>query len=77
MSIVSGIVVYMIIWWVVIFAVLPWGVNPETSPQPGHDPGAPSRTWLLQKFLITTVISGIIWGIVYKLIIAGALSFHN
>ena len=40
MTVVSGIVLYVIVWWVVVFAVLPWGVR---TAAPG-DPGAPIGT---------------------------------
>ena len=39
------IAIYFLIWWVTLFAVLPWGVrNQEESGEvaPGTDPGAPA-----------------------------------
>lgn len=73
MTIMSGLIVYLVIWWVVIFAVLPWAVKRETNPQPGHDIGAPQKTYLWQKFLITTIISTIIWFIVNYIINSGLI----
>jgi predicted secreted protein len=63
----------MVTWWVVLFAVLPFGVvsqhekaEPRTD---GTDPGAPVRPLMVRKALITTVIAGIIWlGIAYVVI---------
>ncbi|MDF1720935.1 MAG: DUF1467 family protein [Minwuia sp.] len=61
MSIAGGIVIYIIVWWVVLFTVLPIGVrNPyETGEDmvPGQADGAPSRPRLLFKFLLTTAIT--------------------
>ena len=37
----TGILVYVMIWWVVIFAVLPWGVRVPDEPEPGHAASAP------------------------------------
>ena len=39
----TAIAIYFLIWWIVLFAVLPWGVRAqgEDSP-PGTDPGAPA-----------------------------------
>ena len=44
MNWITGVVVYFLIWWLVLFAVLPWGVQREENPQPGHDPGAPVQS---------------------------------
>ena len=42
MAVATAIAIYFLIWWIVLFAVLPWGVRAqgEESP-PGTDPGAP------------------------------------
>ncbi len=46
-----GIATYVVIWWLVIFTVLPFGVKPAEEGDPGHDAGAPrhprlgSRRW--------------------------------
>ena len=49
MNLADGLVVYFLIWWVMLFAVLPWGVRREENPEPGHDPGAPMKTHLWTK----------------------------
>ena len=48
MAIATGIAIYFLIWWVVLFAVLPWGVRPQgEEARTGTDPGAPQvpRVW--------------------------------
>ena len=62
---VSGIVVYVMIWWLVIFMVLPFGVKPPEEPEPGHAPSAPDRPMLWRKAAVTTAISAVIWVVVY------------
>jgi len=45
MAISTVIAIYFIIWWVVLFAVLPWGVHSQEESgdvAPGTDPGAPA-----------------------------------
>ena len=74
MGIASGIVVYMMIWWVVIFAVLPWGVQREAQHVQGHDTGAPKKTYLVHKFIFTSIISGFIWFIVNHFIEANIIN---
>ncbi len=73
----TAIVVYLLIWWVVLFAVLPFGVEHEESPGAGHDPGAPKRPRLVAKALATTVISAVIWLVAIWVIRSPWLSFRN
>jgi predicted secreted protein len=69
MSIGSAIAVYFIIWWAVLFTVLPIGVRSaheegEEIP-PGTDAGAPVNPNLLKKALLTTVIAAFVFIFVY------------
>ena len=74
----SGFVVFVIIWWTVIFMVLPFGVRPEVDDvQPGHQVGAPSNPRLLRKVLITTAISVVLWVIINILITENVFSFRD
>jgi predicted secreted protein len=73
MAISTVIAIYFIVWWVVLFAVLPWGVrSQEESGEvvPGTDPGAPAVHTVWMKLLWTTVIASgvfVILAAVYKL----------
>ena len=65
MTIPMGIVIYLTMWWVVLFAVLPFGVRSQHEDgdfAKGTDPGAPIVPRLLQKALWTTGISAILFG---------------
>jgi predicted secreted protein len=73
----TGILVYVVIWWIVIFMVLPWGVRRTEEPKPGHDAGAPANPMLWRKALITTVIAAVVWGIAYYLIDSELLSLRG
>jgi predicted secreted protein len=73
---VSGIVVYFLTWWTILFTVLPRNVRQPDQIQPGHGTGAPENPGLKQKFLLTTFISAIIWLIIYALIRADILDFN-
>jgi len=66
MSLIGGLAIYGIIWWVVLFAVLPFGVRTgEEAGEGDHVPGAaesaPARPMLLRKVLATTGIATVIW----------------
>ena len=75
---VSGIAVYIIIWWTVLFMVLPWGVTPIGSEDivQGHAAGAPVRPKMWRKVAVTTGVAAIFWLIVYFVIETGALSLR-
>jgi len=76
----TGTAVYLVIWWLVIFMVLPWGagsVIDDEDVKKGQAPSAPKKPRMLLKVAITTAISGVIWGIVYALIQSGAVSFRG
>ena len=77
MNWVSGIIVFLLIWWTTLFAVLPWGNRPEEQPDKGHVTSAPANPRLKQKFLVTTVISVILWLLVYVLIEIGIIDFYT
>ncbi len=64
----NGILAYLIIWWVVLFAVLPWGVKVPEKPEEGHATSAPERPMMWRKVAITTLISGLVWLGVYALV---------
>lgn len=78
MNIYTGATVYVVIWWMVLFMVLPWGVSPidTIDVARGHAPGAPRRPRMVLKGLITTVIAAVIWGLVYGIIRLDVISFR-
>jgi predicted secreted protein len=61
MSVPTAIAVYFVIWWIVLFAVLPWGVTISDKPEPGHATSAPERPNIGRKALWTTLITTVIW----------------
>ena len=66
MGIGTYIAIYFIVWWTVIFAVLPFGIrsqHEDGAVEDGTEPGAPLRPLLLRKALITTVIAAVIVGV--------------
>jgi predicted secreted protein len=65
------------IWWVVIFAILPWGVKVPEAPEPGHASSAPERPHIGRKLLITTAISTVLWVIAYLIIESESISFRQ
>ena len=74
---VTGIVVYVLVWWITLFAVLPLWVTPAEPDDPGHAAGAPQRPRLLLKMAITTVVSALIWLAIFMLVRSPWLSFRE
>ena len=74
---VTGIVVYVLVWWNTLFAVLPLWVTPAEPDDPGHGAGAPQRPRMLLKLAITTVVSALIWLLIYLLVRSPWLSFRE
>ena len=68
MNFVSAIVVYVVLWWLVLFMTLPWGVRRIEAPERGQDHGAPEKPMLWRKAAATTVIATILFGIVYFIV---------
>ncbi len=64
----TGVMVYVVIWWMVLLMVLPWGVKVPENPEPGHATSAPQNPMMWRKALITTLIAAVLWGIAYWLI---------
>jgi predicted secreted protein len=63
----TAIAVYFIIWWISLFAVLPWGVRSQAESGevvPGSDPGAPAIPNLLMKLVWTTVVATVVFAVV-------------
>lgn len=77
MAWVTGIVVYVLVWWITLFAVLPLWVTPAEPDDPGHAAGAPQRPRMLLKLAITTVVSALIWLLIYLLVKSPWLSFRE
>ncbi len=78
MNWVSGIVLYIIIWWTALFAVLPIGTRPVARADDATGwRGAPERPRLLMKMIVTTVVSGVIWLAAYWVIASDYLSFRD
>ena len=72
MGITGSIIVYVMIWWIIFFSVLPVGLqsNKEIFKEKieGMDPGAPKNPKIAKKFFITTLITSIIFLVIYYLV---------
>ena len=67
MGIAGSIIIFLLIWWLILFIVLPLNISDKAEKviEDGNDTGAPNNPQIFKKFLITTIISIIIWSIMY------------
>ena len=69
--------VYLVIWWMVLFVILPLGIRSHeeegTTPHPGADPGAPPNPNLKRKFITTTWVSAIVFGLLWLVVHFGLI----
>jgi predicted secreted protein len=78
MNWVSGVVLYIVLWWLALFMVLPIGTRPVERPDATSGwRGTPERPLLLRKALGTTALAGVLWVLFYLLITSEWMSFRS
>ncbi len=69
MSITTVLAIYFLIWWLTLFAVLPWGIRNQeeggVTVTQGTDPGAPALHLMWRKLGWTTLVATLIFGALY------------
>ncbi len=79
-SFVSALAIYFIIWWIVLFAILPIGVVTQEEAgevTPGTESSAPGRPQLLKKALLTTLVAGVLFAGIYWLRVHSGLTLDD
>jgi predicted secreted protein len=78
MSVTGLAIIYIIIWWIVFFAILPIDVERKKIAKiEGEDPGSPENPKMLKKFIYCTVITTLLFIIIYLLIKFELLNLRN
>jgi predicted secreted protein len=78
MSITGLAIIYIIIWWIVFFAILPIDVERKKLIKiEGEDPGSPENPKMIKKFIYCTVITTIFFIIIYLLMKFEYLNLRN
>ena len=80
MGITGSLIVYVLIWWMVFFSVLPVGIKSQNKEfkenLEGNDAGAPKNPNIGKKFLITTLITTIVFLGIYYMVIKNYLNLR-
>jgi predicted secreted protein len=64
----SMVAIYFIVWWIGLFAVLPWGVRSQHEAgevTPGTEPGAPTTMRILRIVIANTIFATLVFGLFY------------
>lgn len=85
MSLLGVVAIYFIVWWVSLFAVLPWGVRSQAESAqaesvpvaPGTDPGAPVRPQLVKKAIATSFVAAIVTGLIVFIMMSGVIRLED
>ncbi len=76
MNPVNAFLIYILFWWVTLFAVLPFGVRGQAEEDdivPGTEPGAPIKPDIKKKVIYTTIISLILWAMFFAVVKSGLI----
>ncbi len=68
---VSWAAIYFVVWWTTLFAVLPFGVRNQADEGeviPGTEPGSPVTARIGRIFVLTTIASAVVFGLIYLLL---------
>ena len=81
MSITGSLIIYILIWWIVFFSVLPIGIQSQNKKFKdtlhGNDAGAPKNPKIGKKFLITTLITTLAFFGIYYIVINGYFNLRE
>ena len=74
----NGLVLFVLIWWTSLFAVLPLGTQPSAAPDAASGwRGAPAKPRIGRKLLITTGVTIVVWLLCFAVISSGWISFRS
>ena len=74
----SAFVVYILLWWLTLFIILPQGIKAQSEDGEivkGSEPGAPVDANIKAKFIRTTIIATVLWVLTCALIMSGLVQW--
>ncbi len=77
MTIFTGIILYIMIYWLMLFAVLPFGNKPMEDVVLGNATSAPANPRMKMKFIVTAGVAAVIWTIVFLMIHFEVINFYD
>jgi predicted secreted protein len=80
MSITTAIAIFFVMWWLTLFVVLPWGVRSQHESgeiSPGTEPGAPILPRIAAKLIWTTLVTAILFALLYVVYVYRLITFAD
>lgn len=77
---VSGLVLYLVVWFMTFFCVLPIRIQTQGeagTTVDGTHPGSPEKHHLKKKAWITTGVAFVIWAILAYIILTGTITVRD
>lgn len=75
MSVAFSLAIYFMMWWIILFAILPFGLHRTQEEagnvQPGSEPSAPEKPRFLKVLVLTTFVTTVLFSIFFGLRSAG------
>jgi len=71
MSLVFGLAIFFVVWWIVLFAVLPFGVRTQGEAGevvPGTSASAPAHIHMSRLLLVNTLVAIVVFCIIWLII---------
>ena len=69
-------VIFAIVWWLILFMVLPFGAAPPDEVEPGMATSAPAKPWMGVKLAITTVLAACVTALIVWLMDSGLIQLR-
>jgi predicted secreted protein len=66
-------VVFTIVWWLILFMVLPFGAAPPDEVEPGMATSAPAKPRMAIKLAVTTLLAALVTALVAWLMHSGLI----
>lgn len=76
----TGTAIYLTIWWLILFVMLPIGARSQAEAGdvvPGTEPGAPLLANIKRKLVWTTVAAAVVWMVLAAVISSGLVSLER
>ena len=60
MTVFTHFLIFILIWWILFFILLPLKIKVSQKVESGHAKSAPNKPYLLVKFIVTSLLALII-----------------
>jgi predicted secreted protein len=80
MTITGAIVLFAVLWFLILYMLLPQGVKSQSETgdvAPGTPGSAPSEPMLKRKLIWTTIITTIAWALIVGVIMSGWIHIND